>query len=306
MSEPLSPDQLAEIAARAEAATPGPWRADSSEIYQGDDEYKPDPAWIGETCRADDFEGSRADAAFIAAARTDVPALLAEVDRLRACNAKLERVSDEALSERDALHDRLDEMAAAVAPIEEIGEHSSHNDPWQNALDLLAAPAARLSRAGVLREAAAELRALQAQYRAAGHHSDANGLTGGIHLLRALAAADEGGEERGAEDNAVCPVCTSPPCHCSCFGKEPRRDCPHQAAREVGAWNEAHPVGTRVAAYPGCRPEDAPDCERLDTVTRSQAWVLGGHTPVVMVDGHSGGIALTHIDAIAERGEDRG
>ncbi|ONK09503.1 hypothetical protein [Streptomyces sp. MP131-18] len=78
-------------------------------------------------------------------------------------------------------------------------------------------------------------------------------------------------------------------------------------ATEAESWNEAHPVGTRVVAYPGCRPEDDPKGERLDTVTRSQAWVLGGHTPVVMIDGHSAAIALTHVDpADTEAGEGRG
>ncbi len=82
MTTPLSPEYLAEIAARAEAATAGPWCTDGAELYQGD-EYAWDAFWVGETCRADEADGGTADAAFIAAARTDVPALLAEVERLR-------------------------------------------------------------------------------------------------------------------------------------------------------------------------------------------------------------------------------
>ncbi|MFD5184081.1 hypothetical protein ACFWMQ_16000 [Streptomyces sp. NPDC058372] len=35
--EPLSAERLAEIAARAEAATAGPWCTDGAEIYQGDE-----------------------------------------------------------------------------------------------------------------------------------------------------------------------------------------------------------------------------------------------------------------------------
>lgn len=42
-----------------------------------------------------------------------------------------------ALTERDYLEERLDELAYAVAPVEVIGEHSSANDPWANALDIL-------------------------------------------------------------------------------------------------------------------------------------------------------------------------
>jgi len=63
-------------------------------------------------------------------------------------------------------------------------------------------------------------------------------------------------------------------------------------------WNARYPVGTPVAAYPGCRPEGDPNGERLVTRTRSRASTLGGHTPVVWVDGHSACIALTHVDAI--------
>jgi len=56
MSKPMSPDYLAEIAARAEAVTDGPWGPH-----------------LGVTTNV-----------FIAHARADVPALLAEVERLRA------------------------------------------------------------------------------------------------------------------------------------------------------------------------------------------------------------------------------
>ncbi|MFD6240573.1 hypothetical protein ACFWFV_13775 [Streptomyces diastaticus] len=83
MTTPLSPEYLAEIAARIKAATAGPWCTDGAEIYQGD-EYSWDAFWVGETCRADEADGGTVDAAFIAHARTDVPALLAEVERLRA------------------------------------------------------------------------------------------------------------------------------------------------------------------------------------------------------------------------------
>ncbi|MGY1579204.1 hypothetical protein [Streptomyces sp. MN13] len=83
--QPLTDARLAEITARVEAATPGPWRTDGWEIYQGGEGEAPDlMKWIGETCRVDDYDGSRNDADFIAHAREDVPALLAEVQRLKA------------------------------------------------------------------------------------------------------------------------------------------------------------------------------------------------------------------------------
>jgi hypothetical protein len=49
------------------------------------------------------------------------------------------------IGERDALEDLLDRFAAAVAPVAVIGEHSSGNDPWANALDMVT-PAAEVER----------------------------------------------------------------------------------------------------------------------------------------------------------------
>jgi hypothetical protein len=65
-------------------------------------------------------------------------------------------------------------------------------------------------------------------------------------------------------------------------------------------FNALYPIGTPVVAYPGCRPEDDANDERLVTFTRSKAEVLGGHTDVVWVDGHGACIALTHIDVRAD------
>ncbi|WP_152626782.1 hypothetical protein [Streptacidiphilus carbonis] len=65
-------------------------------------------------------------------------------------------------------------------------------------------------------------------------------------------------------------------------------------------FNLFHPVGTRVVAYPGFRPDVVRgfECPRLETVTRTPAWTLGDGEPVVSVEGYAGGIALTHIDLI--------
>lgn len=62
-------------------------------------------------------------------------------------------------------------------------------------------------------------------------------------------------------------------------------------------WNERVPVGTPVTAFPLTR-----DDASLETRTRSVAWELGHGEPVVLVDGHVGGIYLTHVD-VAEAGE---
>lgn len=52
--------------------------------------------------------------------------------------ADLDRLVEELVGERDGLEDIADRLAAAIAPAEVLGEHSSANDPWQNALDFAA------------------------------------------------------------------------------------------------------------------------------------------------------------------------
>jgi hypothetical protein len=86
VSEPLTEQQLSEIKARADAATPGPWKAF---VINDDDLGEPMSSGIesidgslnhGEEC--EHFHPY--DREFIAHARADVPALLEEVARLRA------------------------------------------------------------------------------------------------------------------------------------------------------------------------------------------------------------------------------
>lgn len=87
----LTPERLAEIEAQAVAASPGPWRPSSTE-YPGVDSlmvWSPQPDQGGmERCvlrAATNFAGQGAmDVAFVAAARQDIPVLIAEVRRLRA------------------------------------------------------------------------------------------------------------------------------------------------------------------------------------------------------------------------------
>lgn len=169
-SAPLTPEREQEIREREAAATAGPWgtyhenpmseysrlidiAADLEETNTGyrcrryigqleSDQIDNDPAhkdWRAEQ----DNDQSAADAEFIAHARQDVPALLAEIDRLRKQNAELDKECNEVIGERDHMHDVADKLAYAVAPIAVIGEHSSENDPWENALDHIT-PAAEL------------------------------------------------------------------------------------------------------------------------------------------------------------------
>lgn len=95
MSE-LTPERLAEIKARTDAATPGPWFVEHLE-RDGFTYFSTDIAPL------ESFDGEvhagvldEDEAEFIAHAREDVPDLVAEVERLR--------------SERDALQAKLDQV----------------------------------------------------------------------------------------------------------------------------------------------------------------------------------------------------
>lgn len=100
---PMTPEELDAIELRAAAATPGPWAEDDGHIFSrpltyerhaaimrrmaGSPEPHPDgdrdaPLGAVATC-SQDFPNFEADSEFIAAARSDVPALVAEVEALR-------------------------------------------------------------------------------------------------------------------------------------------------------------------------------------------------------------------------------
>lgn len=108
MTTPLSDEQLAAMRAREKAATDGPWGFDSE---TGDIEAVSIWRVVAEV---PDLEmplvNTQADRAFIAAARTDMPALLAEVDRLRAENEHLKGV----VQWRDGLADAADIMRSEL------------------------------------------------------------------------------------------------------------------------------------------------------------------------------------------------
>jgi hypothetical protein len=67
-----------------------------------------------------------------------------------------------------------------------------------------------------------------------------------------------------------------------------RRNGKNRAA--VEQFNRHVPEGSPVLFWPGERVG-----EGRSSRTRSKAWIMGGHTPVVMVDGYAGGIALSHV-----------
>lgn len=123
------------IRRREEAATKAPWRA-GERSESGVDQWRIPieydlPVDEGETVpdtlavveyQTGGFQfphhDAEADAAFIAAAREDVPALLGAVDALRDCLAELLRVHDTAdgWPEHTAAFDRAREVLATVTP----------------------------------------------------------------------------------------------------------------------------------------------------------------------------------------------
>ena len=58
-----------------------------------------------------------------------------EIDRRRAEVHILEQDLDQVMAERDNYHEWADALAYHIAPQAVIGEHSSCNNPWANALD---------------------------------------------------------------------------------------------------------------------------------------------------------------------------
>jgi hypothetical protein len=59
--------------------------------------------------------------------------------------AALEAAVDEELTTRDEYHDIADNLSLAIAPMDVIGEHSSGNDPWANAIEEAAELHARIA-----------------------------------------------------------------------------------------------------------------------------------------------------------------
>lgn len=99
--EPMTEEQIAEIRGREKAASDGPWRA-KCEILEADECGNATAAMTYVSTndkgicilygRGHDDTNAQEDAAFIAHAREDIPALLDEVERLRTENERQKKV----------------------------------------------------------------------------------------------------------------------------------------------------------------------------------------------------------------------
>jgi hypothetical protein len=89
---------------------------------------------------ADDYPGMTAlteawTSATKPTAQPEAVRAMQEIDRLRGSLADLERTIETVIGERDRVEEWADALAYAIAPESDIGEHSSSNNPWANALD---------------------------------------------------------------------------------------------------------------------------------------------------------------------------
>lgn len=122
----MTPDELAEVRARVDAATGGKWTALSDGTDDGDivwvraTDIKPhsydfrDVALIGSPDMERVDDQTYDDARFIAHAREDVPRLLAEVERLRDAVAERDTRLAETIRYHDARVNRADEATDAA------------------------------------------------------------------------------------------------------------------------------------------------------------------------------------------------
>lgn len=61
--------------------------------------------------------------------------------------------------------------------------------------------------------------------------------------------------------------------------------------QQVADWNATYPIGTPVIRYKLINPLREPQ----DSKTRSEAWMMGGHSPMVIVEGVAGGVILESV-----------
>jgi hypothetical protein len=62
-------------------------------------------------------------------------------------------------------------------------------------------------------------------------------------------------------------------------------------AKAVADWNARYPIGTPVTRYALLNPLREPTLTR----TRSAAWIMGGHSAMVLVNSVSGGVLLESV-----------
>ncbi len=67
-----------------------------------------------------------------------------------------------------------------------------------------------------------------------------------------------------------------------------------QQERLVSIWNRRHPVGTAIDFTAIKRVAETTTRHN----TRSPAWLLGGHTAVVLLEGRTGAVSIEHCTVV--------
>lgn len=134
----------AELRALAAQAAPGTWEWDGEDLVGDHDpvdlEMYPDEDRRESILHRNHLsmglrEPQDEDAAFIAAANpVTVVALLDRISELEGEVSELEGEVEEVIHQRDQNEEWANALAYAIAPVVVIGEHSSSNNPWYNAL----------------------------------------------------------------------------------------------------------------------------------------------------------------------------
>lgn len=68
---------------------------------------------------------------------------------------------------------------------------------------------------------------------------------------------------------------------------------PRKVEAAARAWNEKHKVGCKVDVT-------LDDGSIKETTTASEAWVLGGHTAVIKLEGITGGYSLSRVRPVID------
>lgn len=138
----LARSQVKELRECDAKMTPGEWR---SETHCGRDNCNSKTLINGNGMRGT-IEPWDADG--IAALRNSAPAvarslelLIAERDALARRLADEERSHEDTIRHRDFCESWADKLASAIGDIDEIGEHSNLNNPWEQALEIVRRPA---------------------------------------------------------------------------------------------------------------------------------------------------------------------
>lgn len=113
----ITPEEIDAIRKRVEAATPGPWEHTNNYTVHARDGLVCAGTHYPES--EDEYDRDERNHSFIANARTDIPKLLAEVDRLNKLSDELRHDVRMAESEVHRLRSKITELEGDVEDAEE-------------------------------------------------------------------------------------------------------------------------------------------------------------------------------------------